>query len=151
MLYQIMRSILVPFSMFLVKDIRGLNNVPKKGAFILASNHCSYLDPIIVPAIFVKYHKRNNIPKSLIKFTKDAINPIEAVLWDYGAGIRALSVGTKKGVCSKTHTLTCAHYAVNCMRKTDGSFKFKESDNSSYIRELGHIFDGLSQILALNE
>lgn len=58
MLYSIMKSILVPFSMFLVKEIKGLENIPEKGAFILASNHCSYLDPVIIPAIFVKYFKR---------------------------------------------------------------------------------------------
>ena len=58
MLYQITKIILVPFSMFLIKDIKGLDKVPKKGAFILASNHSSYLDPIIIPVIFVKYFKR---------------------------------------------------------------------------------------------
>lgn len=58
MLYYITKSISVPFSMFLIKDIKGLANVPKTGAFILASNHASYLDPIIIPSIFVKHFKR---------------------------------------------------------------------------------------------
>lgn len=53
-----MKNIVVPFSMFLIKDLNGIDNVPKKGAFILASNHSSYLDPIIIPAIFIKFFKR---------------------------------------------------------------------------------------------
>jgi 1-acyl-sn-glycerol-3-phosphate acyltransferase len=44
--------------MFLIKDIKGLDNIPKNGAFIVASNHVSYLDPVIIPAILVKYFKR---------------------------------------------------------------------------------------------
>lgn len=58
MLYQLTKAILVPFSMFLIKDMKGLDNVPKKGAFIVATNHVSYLDPIIIPSIFVKHFKR---------------------------------------------------------------------------------------------
>lgn len=58
MIYQLVKAILVPFSMFLIKDIKGLNNVPEKGAFIVAGNHVSYLDPIIIPSIFVKHFKR---------------------------------------------------------------------------------------------
>jgi len=30
---------------------RGIENIPKKGGFILASNHSSYLDPIVLGAI----------------------------------------------------------------------------------------------------
>ena len=57
MIYQLTAAILMPFTMFIIKSISGLDNVPKKGAFILASNHCSYLD-VIIPVIFAKYFKR---------------------------------------------------------------------------------------------
>lgn len=58
MLYQITTAILMPFTMSLIKSMSGLGNVPKKGAFIIATNHVSYLDPIIIPLIFAKYFKR---------------------------------------------------------------------------------------------
>ena len=32
-------------------DVRGLENVPRSGAFILISNHQSFLDPILVQAV----------------------------------------------------------------------------------------------------
>jgi len=35
-------------SLFCKWEIRGRHNVPKKGAFIIASNHSSYLDPPIL-------------------------------------------------------------------------------------------------------
>jgi len=58
MIYKFVIAVTVPFSMFLIKDIKGLNNVPEKGAFIVASNHESYLDPILIPSIFVNHFKR---------------------------------------------------------------------------------------------
>lgn len=58
MLYQLTKAVMVPFSMFLIKDIKGLDNIPKNGAFIAVSNHVSYLDPLIIPSIFIKYFKR---------------------------------------------------------------------------------------------
>ena len=58
MIYPLVIAVTVPFSMFLIKDIKGLNNIPKKGAFIVAANHESYLDPILIPSIFDKYFKR---------------------------------------------------------------------------------------------
>jgi len=49
MLYYFLRS----FAVFLCKvlfriQVEGKGNIPKKGGFILASNHLSYLDPIIL-------------------------------------------------------------------------------------------------------
>lgn len=58
MIYWLSTSILTPFSMFLLKEIKGLDNLPKKGGFVLASNHCSYLDPIVIPILFLKQFKR---------------------------------------------------------------------------------------------
>jgi len=39
---------LVIFKVFFGTEIKGRRNIPSKGAVILASNHCSYLDPIIL-------------------------------------------------------------------------------------------------------
>ncbi len=49
MLYFIGWSLfLIFFRLFLGFEIIGRENVPKKGAFIFASNHISYLDPILL-------------------------------------------------------------------------------------------------------
>ncbi len=36
------------FNIFFPTKISGLNNIPKKGGFIIASNHISYIDPPLV-------------------------------------------------------------------------------------------------------
>jgi 1-acyl-sn-glycerol-3-phosphate acyltransferase len=47
MAYSILRFIaLVLCKIFFRLDVVGIENIPKKGAFILASNHVSFLDPI---------------------------------------------------------------------------------------------------------
>ena len=58
MIYWLSTSVLVPFSMFLLKEVKGLDNLPEEGGFVLASNHCSYLDPIVIPILFLKQFKR---------------------------------------------------------------------------------------------
>ncbi len=51
MLYSLLRSIsLLILKILFWMRVSGKENVPKKGAFILASNHTSYLDPIAVGA-----------------------------------------------------------------------------------------------------
>ncbi len=39
---------LIIFKIFFGIEIKGKRNIPLKGAVILASNHCSYLDPIVI-------------------------------------------------------------------------------------------------------
>ncbi|MBL7054756.1 1-acyl-sn-glycerol-3-phosphate acyltransferase [Candidatus Woesearchaeota archaeon] len=57
MLYSIILGVSAP-SLYFVKDITGIENIPEKGAFIIASNHSSYLDPMILPCMFIKYFKK---------------------------------------------------------------------------------------------
>ncbi len=39
------------FKMFLKLEVHGTENIPSKGGFILASNHSSYLDPIVLGVV----------------------------------------------------------------------------------------------------
>ena len=62
MVYSIIRTICFPIirAIFLRKAT-GLSNIPKKGGFILAANHASYVDPVflsmvIIPKINRKIH-----------------------------------------------------------------------------------------------
>ncbi|MFA6350503.1 MAG: lysophospholipid acyltransferase family protein [Candidatus Omnitrophota bacterium] len=51
MLYSLVRlTAYVLFKIFFRLEIKGVNNIPKTGGFILASNHASYLDPISLAA-----------------------------------------------------------------------------------------------------
>lgn len=52
MLYTILRFISALLcKIFFRIEVRGKENMPKKGGFILASNHFSYLDPIILGVV----------------------------------------------------------------------------------------------------
>lgn len=48
-IWEILRALSFPLK------VQGKENVPRKGAFILASNHLSYLDPMIVGGCFPRY------------------------------------------------------------------------------------------------
>lgn len=45
-----LRNLIVP--LFLRIEVRGLENVPRRGPLLVAINHCSFLDPILVGVYF---------------------------------------------------------------------------------------------------
>jgi 1-acyl-sn-glycerol-3-phosphate acyltransferase len=52
MLYWILKKILGPFVRLIwIKKVEGLENIPKTGSFIIASNHSSYFDFISLMAV----------------------------------------------------------------------------------------------------
>ncbi|MBM3255238.1 MAG: 1-acyl-sn-glycerol-3-phosphate acyltransferase [Candidatus Omnitrophica bacterium] len=52
MLYSIVRALLVVpfFKAYFRMEVKGTENIPKRGGFILACNHTSYLDPLALGA-----------------------------------------------------------------------------------------------------
>jgi len=53
MVYWILKFIFSPIiKLVWVKEIEGLENIPFSGAFLIAANHASYLDFLILPAVF---------------------------------------------------------------------------------------------------
>jgi 1-acyl-sn-glycerol-3-phosphate acyltransferase len=55
MVYPITKRIVYPIFNLWVKEVNGMENVPKKSSFIIAANHESYFDHIIIVCNFVKY------------------------------------------------------------------------------------------------
>ena len=55
MVYPIAKKIFPPIISMWIKEVNGLENVPKKGPFIIAANHASYMDHLIISSIFVPY------------------------------------------------------------------------------------------------
>lgn len=55
MVHDIPKITIVPIIQLWVKKINGLENVPKKGAFIAAANHASYMDHLIVGSTFIPH------------------------------------------------------------------------------------------------
>jgi len=48
MVYPIAKKTLFSFIRLFLKEVKGIENIPKKGPFIIASNHECYLDPFLI-------------------------------------------------------------------------------------------------------
>ncbi len=53
MAFPISKLFLKPLISSFIKNVEGLENIPKKGPFILAGNHASAIDPLVVDAVVV--------------------------------------------------------------------------------------------------
>lgn len=52
MLYEVIRQVIAPAGKFVYRPtVEGLDNVPKRGPVILASNHLSFIDSVVIPVI----------------------------------------------------------------------------------------------------
>jgi len=58
MVYPIIKRIIPPVIKFWIKKVNGLENLPKKSAFIVAANHASYMDHFIIVSTLVKHLNR---------------------------------------------------------------------------------------------
>ncbi len=57
MMYFFVYSILVRFIKYVfIGKIKGLNNVPKKGPYIVVANHTSALDTAVIPTFFLRFN-----------------------------------------------------------------------------------------------
>jgi len=55
MVYPIAKRILPGILRLWIRKVNGLENVPKKGPFIIAANHSSYMDHIVIMCTLVPY------------------------------------------------------------------------------------------------
>ena len=55
MVYPLSKLTIIPILLSRVKEIRGLENLPANPPYILAINHLSYIDSIIISALIAKY------------------------------------------------------------------------------------------------
>jgi len=54
LVYPIFKRAVLPWLKLFLKDTKGIENIPKKGPFIVASNHDSVLDPLLLLYSIVK-------------------------------------------------------------------------------------------------
>ncbi len=82
MVYPIAKIILTPIINLWLKEGDGLKNVPKKGAFIVAANHASYMDHLIIMCTLVSYLNRK---VHFLSKKEHFSNPLKA-MWHKWAG-----------------------------------------------------------------
>ena len=56
--YRAAKFFLGPISLWFVAGIKGFDNIPNKGPFVIVANHSSYIDPVIIKVIFEKYFNK---------------------------------------------------------------------------------------------
>ena len=61
-LYSIVKIIVKPIIGCLIKDVKGVENFPEE-SFIIAANHTSYLDPLVIFYIIPIYHYYLVLPR----------------------------------------------------------------------------------------
>jgi len=91
MVYPITKRIIPPIVNLWVKEINGINNIPKKGPFIIAANHASYLDHMIIVSNFVLQLNK----KIHFLSKKEHFNNIFKAAWHRYAG--AIPLDREKG------------------------------------------------------
>lgn len=58
MVYPISKITIGTFLLSRVKEIKGIDNLPKNPPYILAINHISYIDPLMIVALIAKYRNQ---------------------------------------------------------------------------------------------
>jgi|TARA_B100001971_G_C18198318_1_gene542895 1-acyl-sn-glycerol-3-phosphate acyltransferase len=53
LVYPIFKRTIFPIAKLFLKEIKGIENIPKKGPFIITSNHESYIDPFFICSIII--------------------------------------------------------------------------------------------------
>lgn len=94
-LYKIVRPILYLFIKMYRPTYIGISNIPKNGAFILAGNHTSYLDPILVASSTkrcVHFFAKDSLYKGIKKpiFKALGIIPVNRKIKDKNSLIKGI-------------------------------------------------------------
>lgn len=58
MVYFLTKLTIIPTIKLWVREVNGLENLPKKGAFIAAANHTSYMDHLIIASYLISHLNR---------------------------------------------------------------------------------------------
>src|SRR3989338_5813080 len=58
MIYSISKLVIPPVYRLWIRKIEGMENIPKDRAFILAGNHTSYFDVLLLPSIMLSKSNR---------------------------------------------------------------------------------------------
>lgn len=58
MVYLVPKLTIIPIVKLYIKEVNGIENIPKKGAFIAAANHASYMDHLIIAGYIVSHLNR---------------------------------------------------------------------------------------------
>ncbi len=83
MTYTIAKLTLLPFLRLFIKKVTGIDNLPAKGPFIIAANHESELDPLLLASLVVP---RTNEKVRFLAVERLFRNRLRKIIWSRWAG-----------------------------------------------------------------
>lgn len=84
MVYPIAKLIIMPIVGLWIKEVKGIENVPKKCPFIIAANHASYMDHFMILCTLIKHLNRKI---HYLSKKEHFSNPIKAAWHTWGGAI----------------------------------------------------------------
>src|SRR3989338_4056336 len=124
MVYPIARLTLVPFILLWAKSINGLNNLRKEYPYIIASNHASFFDDLLVPCIVVP--AKNSYIHMYVN-SRFFSNFFLRKFLEWG---RSIAVDVNKEQGSKERNEKAFKLALSCLQKGDIIGIFPEGHRS---------------------
>lgn len=96
MIYPIIRLFMSIILFIFVKDVYGLNNLPKKGPYIIASNHQSHLDGFLLASYIIRQTNQKVHFLAKKEFISYFGKTIEYLIYkNWAATIEVEKIGTK--------------------------------------------------------
>ena len=139
MAYPISKLIIPPMCKLWTKEIKGLENIPTNKQFIIAANHASYYDTLLIPSIIIP--KTN---KKLHAWVNNTYwkNPITGFFLDIWGGI---PVYLRKERDSKGKNTSAFKSALKYLKDGDIMMIFPEGGRS-YDGKLQKAYTGIGRL-----
>src|SRR3989344_4714671 len=87
MIYPIGRYLMPPLYKLWLGKVEGMENIPKKGPFIIALNHTSYYETIIMYALLIP---KLDVPIHALVNSRYWKNPIFKIIIEWGKAIPSI-------------------------------------------------------------
>ena len=122
-----------------IRKVEGLENIPKDMPFIIAANHSSYFDALIVPVIIV--HRINKKMHAMVNsfYWKPLLTRFFLDLWE------SIPVYVGKEKDSKEKNKAAFEKALNYLRKNELVMIFPEGKRS-YDGKLQRAYTGVAKL-----
>lgn len=132
MVYPIEKLIVVPIYKLWLRRVEGLENVPKDKTFIIAANHTSYYDALLLPSIIVPIINKKMHAWVNSYYWKNPITKTFLNLWG------ALPVYVEKEPNAKERNKTAFKQTINYLKNNEIIMIFPEGRRSDVKLQKGY-------------
>ena len=139
MAYPLGRILIAPVYKLWLRKAEGIENVPSKGTYIIAANHSSYYDALLIPSIIAPKIEKEIHALANSYYWKPFITKIFLNLWE------AIPVYVDKEKNSKQKNKESAEKAINYLKNNELVMIFPEGTRS-HDGKLKKAFPGVAKL-----